>query len=269
MSECKSRLAKPVLYVAFALFCACFLGQAAQGTVIPNPAPLVANGSVSVPLFDSSATNWNDNPRIYVDAYCYSGGCSTSVTSGQAVPLNVLAATLTGTGSFLEIAATTALNPFGSNDLAFGFLIGGNASNGVSSVMLPGFGNYFTDVQSCSEGISVDGITIPCQGTGISASRDGSGNITFSASSTFPTSSWTYLTYSLQNTGGFAIYTDAPLSALVDPSVTVTYSNGDTQEYAGLGLSTPSVPEPATLGLLSLGLAGLALAMLRRRASRR
>jgi hypothetical protein len=248
------------------------LGAGSAMALIPasNPTPLSANSTVTVPAWSTSATNGHSNPQVFVAEYCYSAGCSNMVTAGQAVPLSVMQTTLAGSGSFLEVAATTALNPFNPNDLSFGFLIGGTAANGVVSVTLPGFGNYATDVQSCNGGIAVDGVAIPCVGTGISAQRDANGNITFSSApdTAFPTSSWSFNSVPLTNTGAFAIYTDAPMSALIDPTVTVTYSNGLQQQYAGLGLSapSPSVPEPASLGLLAAGLAGIALASWRRRA---
>ncbi len=241
----------------------------ASAVTIANPAPLAANASVTVPAYNDSAGNYVSNPQVSISGYCLSTGCTTGVL-GQAVPSGVLESALLGSGSFLEVAATTNLNPFGANDLSFGFFVGGSAASNITSITLPGFGTYSTDVQSCNGEISVDSIAIPCNGTNVSAQRDSSGNITFAAQSgTFPTSSWTLPPFDITSTDGFAIYTNAPVSALIDPTVTVTYADGVSQPYPGLGLSAPtpppSVPEPASLGLLAAGLAGLAIALGRRR----
>jgi hypothetical protein len=226
-----------------------------------NPAPLLAGQSgVSVPLWGAGAGNYTLTPKGDGLAYCINGVCSAgSLSKGAIVPL------LTGDGGFLEIAGTTNLNPWGSSDVTLAFAFAGNAANGVVSVALPGFSTYSTDVQACDPSVSA---LLPCppSGSGATAGRDSAGNITFSATSA------TGLPVNALLVGDatdvYAVYTDAPMSALVDPNVTVTYANGGMSSFAGLSLMAPStgVPEPSSLGLLAAGLASLSLGLsLRRR----
>jgi hypothetical protein len=232
-----------------------------------NPASLPPGStSVTVPVWGSGASNYTTTPTGTGLAYCINGTCASgSLTRSDLAPL------LTSGGAFLEVAGTTNLNPFGSNDVTFAFAFGGGAAQGVLSVNMPDFSTYLTDVQACDPSA---GALLPCPSTdsGATAARDTSGNITFSATAS------TGLPINTVTVGGFpigvatdvyAIYTDAPISALIDPTVTITYASGATSSFAGLGLTPltpPAVPEPSALALLAAGLASLWLGMsLRRR----
>jgi hypothetical protein len=174
---------------------------------------------------------------------------------------------LTGNGGFLEIAGTTNLNPFGSGDVTLAFAFAGGAADGVVSVVVPGVSTYMTDVQACDPSVSS---LLPCPptGSGANAARDSAGNITFSATSAagLPVN----MLLVGDATDVYAIYTNAPASALIDPMVTITYASGDVSTFAGLSLMPSStVPEPSALALLAAGLASLWLGVtLRRRAWR-
>jgi PEP-CTERM motif len=225
-----------------------------------NPQPLTAGGTVSVPVYGSSAGNHQSSPTGTGLAWCAGSSCGT----GQLTLLEIASEL---DGSLLEIAGTTNLNPFGADDVTFAFAIGNEPP--VASVELPGFSTWSTDVQGCDPNLS-----IPCPSTdsGANATRDLTGDITFSATAAtgLPTQTVSFLNV----TDVYAVYTNAPVSALAgDPDALVTFIDGSTESFAALSLTAPTttgaVPEPSMLGLLAAGLATLGLGMgLRRRSSR-
>lgn len=220
-----------------------------------NPLPLPAgSGPLSVPVWGTGASNYM-HPTGTMLAYCDNGNCAMgSLTLGQ------IADDLDG--GFLEIAGTTNLNPFGADDLTFAFAAGNTSA--ISSVELPGFSTWSTDVQACDPNLA---IPCPSSNSGANASRDTAGNVTFWATATtgLPTQTVAFLSV----TDVYAIYTNAPVSDLMDPMATLTYTDGSTATYDALSLMPPrsTVPEPSILGLLAGGLATLGLVLSRRRRS--
>jgi hypothetical protein len=259
MNKSRSSSFRAAAVAAIASIGGSLLATAALATTM-NPQPLAAGGSVSVPVYGSGAGNFESHPTGTGVAWCAGDTCGT----GQ---LTLLQIADDLDGSFLEIAGTTNLNPFGADDLTFAFAIGNEPP--VASVELPGFSNWSTDVQACDPNLS-----IPCPSTdsGANAARDTAGNITFSATSMagLPTQTVSFLTV----TDVYAVYTNAPVSALAgDPSALVTFTDGSSDSFSALSLtpqSTGTVPEPSMLALLAAGLASLGLGLgLRRRSMRR
>lgn len=222
-----------------------------------NPQPLaIGGGPVPVPVWGSTASNYTTSPTGTMLAYCDNGNCATGSLTAIQIADDL-------DGGFLEIAGTTNLNPFGANDLTFAFADGN--TNALASVELPGFSTWSTDVQACDPNL---GIPCPSTDSGANATRDTLGDITFSATATtgLPTQTVAFLNV----TDVYAVYTNAPISDLIDPTATITYVDGQTANFDALGLmppsSTGSVPEPSVLALLAAGLASLWLGMsLRRR----
>jgi len=250
MNKCRS--------ISLALIGSSLLASTALATNT-NPAMLAVGGTASVPVYGPGAGNFQAHPSATGLAWCAGQTCGT----GQ---LSLLQIADDLDGSMLEIAGTTSLNPFGANDLTFAFAVGNEPP--VASVELPGFSNWETDVQACDPDLS-----IPCPSTdsGANASRDMGGDITFAATSTagLPTQTVSFLTV----TDVYAVYTNAPISALAgDPSALVTFTDGSSDSFAALSLtpqSTGTVPEPSMLALLAAGLATLGFGMgLHRRSSR-
>lgn len=250
---------------AIASIAGSILATTALATVMPNPAPLApGQSSVSVPIWGTGASNYTTSPKGSFLTHCIDGTCA-----GGGLSSTELDSLLTGAGGFLEIAGTTNLNPFGSNDLIFAVAFGGAAADNVQSVEIPGLSSWSIDVQACDPGLS-SLLPCPATGSGATAARDSHGDVTFSATSgSFPVNP----VLVGQATDVYAIYTDAPKSALgPDPTIIITYSNGSTVDYSALSLMPPStgtVPEPSVLGLFAAGLAALGLGMgLRRRSGR-
>jgi len=234
-----------------------------SGTALAAPLALTPGASGSVPNYDGRTPT----TTTLLDAACgyFSGASCTTGTSTSALESTGFDI-LESSGGFIEAAGTTDLSPYGSSDVALAFIFGGAESSEVSSVTLSSLAGYSTSVEACGpifgsefEGCAaVAGTAARSAGTGNSVTFSGLGAISI---------------LGLPATDGYVLYTNAPVSALVDPdNITVVLSNGTTLSYSGFGLTPPtttpppSVPEPDTLALLGAGLLALGFGLSRRRA---
>ena len=226
-------VSKPVILTVLA---AGALGAAMETGA--TPAELPPGGSVNpIPTFSGTGTPTHD---ILADT-----GLQTLAENGMTV-------------QFEEWAVKTNLNPSG---LVFAFAITTSNDPMTSlSATLPGYSGFMTSVEACDPFSSAS----TCgTATGMAARSGGTGDIlTFSSLGTTPVSPPTGgSTTWFSNLNG--VFTNA--SGWVDPQVTVI-DNGTSFVFDGIGpKSTSSVPEPASLGLLALGLLGTGLARGRRR----
>jgi hypothetical protein len=163
------------------------------------------------------------------------------------------------TVNFEEFAVKTSLNPFGASDIAIGFAI--LTSNVPTSLgaLLHGQGGFMLSAESCDPFTSETALVCGKQTGTVSRSPGHGENLTFNSlgtSSVTPPGE----SMAINTSNVYGIFSNAPGFTKNSP-VQVT-DDGTTFSFTGIGLSSSpsSAPEPATLGLLSLGLLGTLLA---------
>jgi PEP-CTERM motif len=265
----KPKIQKGTIMSRVLSMCAAAVGAAlAAGTAIALPVAVTPGATVTIPEYDGRLT---DQTTVLQAVSC---PMSTSLSTSNLATCTQLGTDLTslenagiavaeGSGGFLEAAGTTQLSPYGTKDLAFAFIFGGGASSSISSAVFSSLAGYNTSVEACGPIFGNSGLLGCVTGTSTAARSSGTGNsITISGITAAS------IPFVGSYTDGYVIYTNAPASALADPpDFSVTLADYGTITYGNIwGLTPPSttgggggkgVPEPATLGLLGLGLAGV------------
>jgi hypothetical protein len=242
--------------------CAAAVGATlAASAAMALPAAITPGQTVTIPTYDGRTT---DQTTVLQALSC---PMSTSTTTSGIVGCTQLGTDLStiesaaetvaqGSGGFIEAAGTTQLSPYGTKDLAFAFIFGGTASNSIGSATFSSLSGYLTSVESCGP---IFGSLVSCVTASSVATRSSGKGDSISISGIQSLYEFGY-----QYTDGYVIYTNAPVSALSDPAFQVALDGG-TLNYDVWGLTAPTsggggttgAPEPATLGLLGLGLAGI------------
>jgi PEP-CTERM motif len=164
---------------------------------------------------------------------------------------------------FEEFAVRTSLNPFGTSDIAVGYAI--LASNVPTSLggTLQGYGGFMLSAETCDPFTSETALVCSTQTGTISRSPGQGENLTFASLGTTPITPPADST-AVSTSNVYGIFSNAPGFTKNAP-VQLT-DDGTTFSFKGIGLSSSPVgtPEPATLGLLALGVLGTLLTRRRR-----
>ena len=210
---------------------AALAGGVLLATLMAGPATAAPNAiapgmSGSVPTYDNrtptTTTLLNAKCGYFNGAACTTGTSQSAlIATGESFAVN---------SGFIEVAGTTALNPYGANDVALAFIFGGSQASTVSSAMLSMLSGYSTSVEACG----------PIFGSTFMGCAPGSAGTATRSSGTGDSVSFTSLGQTtlagIPATDGYVLYTNAPRSALTDPNnFTVELGSRVTLSYLGSG----------------------------------